>query len=140
MAKILDAEILGAALIGYQERLRQIEARMAELHRRVNGKTAMPRQVAAEPTPKKRTFSPEGRAHIVAAQKKRWAAVRKAKAAATAPGAKPIARSAVNRAVRKSTAKRAKRAPYNRAAVTKPRAKTVSTLPAVETPAPSATE
>jgi hypothetical protein len=43
---------------------------------------------AAAPAARKRRLSPEGRARIIAATRKRWAAVRKAKAEAAMPAAR----------------------------------------------------
>jgi hypothetical protein len=78
-----DTEFLAAALAGYQWKLAEIDACMADLRARIAaaspGLSAKP---AAAPAKKKRRLSPEGRARIIAATKKRWAAVRKAKAAA----------------------------------------------------------
>jgi hypothetical protein len=77
-----DKELLVAALAGYQLKLTEIEARMADLRNRIAGVSggAAPKKPAS--APKKRRLSPEGRARIIAATKKRWAAVRAAKAAA----------------------------------------------------------
>jgi hypothetical protein len=75
-----DAEFLAAALAGYQCKLEEIQARMAEIKAQLSGASSPAK--AAGPAKKKRRLSPEGRARIIAATKKRWAAVRKAKAAA----------------------------------------------------------
>lgn len=78
-----DTEFLAAALAGYQWKRAEIDARMADLRKRIAahspGSAVKP---VAAPAKKKRRLSPEGRARIVAATKKRWAAARKAKAAA----------------------------------------------------------
>ena len=89
MPLTVNADFLSAALAGYKQRLQEIDARMADLRRRIGGSAP----AAAAPTPgpvaKKRRLSPEGRARIIAATRKRWAAVRKAKAeAARKPAAK----------------------------------------------------
>jgi len=80
----LDHEILSAALLGYQQQHQEIEARMADLRRRLGGLSPAP---AAAKAARKRRLSPEGRARIIAATKRRWAAVRKAKAKAARMGA-----------------------------------------------------
>jgi hypothetical protein len=88
MPQTSDPDLLAAALIGYQEILKQIESQIAELRRRLNVAPA----AAAVPAPKKRRISATGRANIVAALKKRWAAVKRAKRAASqaaAPKAAP---------------------------------------------------
>jgi hypothetical protein len=78
-----DTEFLAAALAGYQCKLAEIEARMDDLRKRIAAASPAPSaKPAAAPAKKKRRLSPEGRARIIAATKKRWAAVRKAKAAA----------------------------------------------------------
>jgi len=88
-----NAEILEAALIGLWHQRDEIEEKMAELRRQIgDGRDGQParKSVAAdsaEPTPKKRTMSAAGRARIVAATKKRWAAFH-AKKAAPAKAAK----------------------------------------------------
>ncbi|HUP05436.1 MAG TPA: hypothetical protein VMU19_15665 [Bryobacteraceae bacterium] len=81
MATSPDKDLLIAALAGYQLKLTEIEARMAELRKQIAGAPGGVSAKAAAPA-KKRRLSPEGRARIIAATKKRWAAVRAAKAAA----------------------------------------------------------
>jgi hypothetical protein len=77
-----DTDLLAAALVGYQRRITEIDARMADLRQRIAAASPAPSaKPAAAPARKKRRLSPEGRARIIAATKKRWAAVRKAKAA-----------------------------------------------------------
>ena len=78
-----DTDLLAAALVGYQRRLTEIDVRMADLRQRIAAHSPAPSvKPTAAPAKKKRRLSPEGRARIIAATKKRWAAVRKAKAAA----------------------------------------------------------
>ena len=79
MAISLDKATLEAALVGYQQQLQQIETKMAEIRRLVQGGSS------AGSSPKRRTvattaaksskhrMSPEGRARIAAAQRARWA-------------------------------------------------------------------
>lgn len=78
MPQTIDADMLAAALVGYAEKINEIEARMAELRRELAGK---PAPVAA-PASAKRPVSAKSRRRMAAAQKRRWTAVRKAKAAA----------------------------------------------------------
>jgi hypothetical protein len=87
--------MLYAANFGYQQKRQEIDARMADLRQRLGGSPApaawaaarkAESAVAAAPAPaktakQKRRLSPEGRERIIAATKKRWAVVRKAKAA-----------------------------------------------------------
>jgi len=78
-------DILHAALAGLEVQKQKIEHQIAQVHTIVHGigvglKTgAAPVAKRAEGyKPRKRTMSAEGRKRIAAAQKKRWAAVRKA--------------------------------------------------------------
>jgi hypothetical protein len=73
-----DPGILQAALLGYQQQLEVINAKISELKRRLGGRAAAPSGVAARPSQKKHRISAEGRARIAAAQRKRWAAAKKA--------------------------------------------------------------
>jgi hypothetical protein len=95
MAQITDLELLAAALAGYQNQLTEIEAKVAELKRRLGGKAAAP---AAAPEVKKSRLSEAARARIAAAQRKRWAAARKAAAAATKAAAAPVKKTAGRKA------------------------------------------
>jgi hypothetical protein len=115
MPLALDADFLEAALIRYQEKLNQIESRMADLRHNLHvGPTA------SSPTPatrvaKKRKLSLEGRAHVAAAQRARWAA--KKAASAPAPPKLSAKKAPVKRAERKAPAKAAqKRAATKKAA------------------------
>jgi len=86
MARTFDADLLTAAVAGYEEQRRQIEARIVELRERVGNTTELTFQTAAaRPVKKKNRLSAKGRARIAAAQKKRWEAAKKAKAEQGAP-------------------------------------------------------
>src|SRR5512140_3132506 len=76
MAQSFDPELLAAALVGYQQKLAEIEARMAEIRRQLGGKTASTAVAAATPAPTVRYLSPEARERIAAAQRRRWAAAK----------------------------------------------------------------
>ena len=82
MAFELDTATLQAALVGYQQQLDQIEAKMGELRRKL-GKSAgvKPAAAATRSAPRKHRMSAEGRARIAAAQRARWAKAKKAKKA-----------------------------------------------------------
>src|ERR1017187_1581522 len=83
-----DPNLLAAALIGYQEMRKDIDARMGELRARIGGQPASAPLAEAGAT--KHAVSPAARRRMAAAQKKRWAAVRRAEAevAAAPPKAK----------------------------------------------------
>jgi hypothetical protein len=77
-----DLALLQAALIGYQTELERINAAMADIQKRLahsrNGHIA-PMPVAKGGPVKKHRISAEGRRRIAEAQRKRWAAAKKAK-------------------------------------------------------------
>lgn len=85
MSISLDKATLEAALVGYQQHLRQIEAKMADLRRLIghtNSGASVPAvkraRSKAAPRKQKHRMSPEGRARIAAAQRARWAKAKKA--------------------------------------------------------------
>ncbi len=89
MSLQLDSGTLQAALVGYQQQLEQIEAKMAELRRQLGGGTAKGAAKAVSAAPptahaRKHRMSAEGRARIAAAQRARWAKAKKAKKSAAA--------------------------------------------------------
>jgi hypothetical protein len=84
-----DTSLLQAALVGYNAELARVNAAIAALEqhlgKRSDGAPQAPLTKAA-PAPRKRhRISPEGRARIAAAQRKRWAQVRKSRQVAS-PG------------------------------------------------------
>jgi hypothetical protein len=83
MAISLDKPTLEAALIGYQHQLRQLEAKMADVRQTLRGQgTTTPARrnaPAAKPARQKHQMSAEGRARIAAAQRARWAKLKKSK-------------------------------------------------------------
>jgi hypothetical protein len=76
----LDAALLRAALIGYENQLAQIEKAMADLRRQLKiAAPANPGPAPAKAKAPRRGMSAAARRRIAAAQKKRWAAYRKSK-------------------------------------------------------------
>jgi hypothetical protein len=69
-----DTGLLKAALLGYQTQAAKIEAAIADIRERLKIPGVGP--VVAAPRKKSR-MSPEGRARIAEAQRKRWAAAKK---------------------------------------------------------------
>ena len=69
-----DTELLVAALFGFEHQHSEIEKKMAELRQQLGGRAA---PVQKKQAPKKRTMSASARRRIGAAQRKRWAAVKK---------------------------------------------------------------
>ena len=82
MSLSLDKAILEAALVGYQQHLQQIEAKMADLRRMLRQAPATApaanRARKAAPAKQKHRMSAEGRARIAAAQRARWAKTKRA--------------------------------------------------------------
>ena len=69
----VDASLLEAALIGYQQMRQEVEGKIAGIRRSLgssDGAGARPAGMAAKP---KRTLSAAARGRIAAAQRKRWA-------------------------------------------------------------------
>ena len=82
IARTSDTSFLEAALAGYQAELDRITAAIAYLQKRLHrggGGGGVPSPFTKAPTArKKHRISAEGRARIAEAQRKRWAAARKA--------------------------------------------------------------
>ena len=80
MARIDDFFILQAALEGYQTELARITAAITDLQKRLGkrGGDGIPGTFRKAPTRKTHHISAEGRARIAEAQRKRWAAAKKA--------------------------------------------------------------
>jgi hypothetical protein len=78
MAQV-DAELLQAALRGYESELRRIQAAIADLQRRLGkgGGGDLPGPFSSGRSRKKHRISAEGRRRIAEAQRKRWAKVKK---------------------------------------------------------------
>jgi hypothetical protein len=89
-----DPDLLSAALLGYEQQRSAIVDKIAELRRQLgrrgaaNG-VAIPADAVRVPVRKKRTLSAVARNRIAAAQRKRWAALRKESKPAASPAAKP---------------------------------------------------
>ena len=87
----VNTEILTAALLGFEQQKKDIDAQIAEIRQMLNSETPASTEStpAAEPTKRKRRkISAAGLAAIAEAQRKRWAASKKA-AAPVAPEAAP---------------------------------------------------
>lgn len=83
----LRPEIITAAIEGFESQKKSINAQIAELRQMLSGG---PVESAATPEPakrKRRKMSAAGRARIAEAQRKRWAALRKA----SQPSARKVA-------------------------------------------------
>ena len=74
-----DSMTLQMALVGYQLERDKIDSKIREIQAQLKGGKASAAPAADKPAVK-RVLSPEARKRIAAAQKKRWAEHRKAKA------------------------------------------------------------
>jgi hypothetical protein len=77
-----DAELLRAALYGYEREREIIHGKMDEIRRQLGG---APRRAAVETQPVRRGMSEEGKLRIAAAQRERWAKLRKKDGATARP-------------------------------------------------------
>jgi hypothetical protein len=80
----IDAELLRAALVGYQVQSDRLSATIADIQAQLGqrGPGRPPKAEASsseEPAPRRRGMSAAGKARIAAAQRKRWAIVKAAK-------------------------------------------------------------
>jgi hypothetical protein len=103
MAKsgLLDQELLAMALVGYQAQKAKLDAAIEGIQAQLGQRTAS--SAAGPGIPRKRTMSAAGRKRIAAAQRKRWAAIKKADPKPAAPKRKLSAagRKAIADAARK---------------------------------------
>jgi len=74
----LTAEIIAAAIGGYEFQKTLIDARIAELRAMLSGPATEPAATPQPPKHKRRKMSAAGRKAIAEAQRKRWAASKKA--------------------------------------------------------------
>jgi len=84
----VDKSILEAALIGLEQQKAEIDAKAADIRRRLRGLPGAAKTEAEPASRSKRVLSPAARKRIAAATRKRWAAYRAAKATAQAPAKK----------------------------------------------------
>jgi hypothetical protein len=101
----MDEELLPFALVGLIQRRNEIIAKIAEIRIQLGEVSAAPVAPGAPPAAtkkrgkRKRTLSPEARARIAEAQRKRWAATRTGAAAPVV--AKAVAKTATKKAATK---------------------------------------
>ena len=72
--RIADTYFLEAALIGFEQMKRNVEEKIAEIHRQLGSGNGTP--VAATRQRGRRPLSPVARRRMAAAQRKRWAAAK----------------------------------------------------------------
>ena len=102
----LTPEIISAAILGFEEQKRLIDANIAELRAILSDDSAEP-TFKPEPTKhKRRKVSAAGRARIAAAQRKRWAESKAAAQPSTPPKPKRVLSEAGRKAIIAATKKR----------------------------------
>jgi hypothetical protein len=118
----MDHDVLRMALVGYESERKRIDAAISELRARFSGTDS---KAPVGSPPKRRTMSAAGRKRIAAAQRARWAAIKKSKAEPktakrklSAAGRKAIIKATRKRwaAFRKATKSKSARAPRNETA------------------------
>ena len=84
----IDKDLLAMALVGYEAAKAKISATIAEIQAKLGHRgPGRPRVATDGAAPKKHTMSASGRERVAAAQRKRWAAVRKQGKSAAKPSA-----------------------------------------------------
>jgi hypothetical protein len=92
MPQKLTAEIINAAIEGFESQKRRIDSQIAELRQLLNGGRPETGTASAAPA-RKRKMSAAGRRRIAAAQKARWAKIRgEAEPASSSTAPKPTKR------------------------------------------------
>jgi cell division septum initiation protein DivIVA len=72
----LNRELITAAIDGFEEQKKRLNAQIAELRQMLSGRASSDGAELSAPTAKRRRMSAAARAKISAAQRKRWAAKR----------------------------------------------------------------
>jgi len=88
MPKLTD-EIISAAIEGFESKKAQIDEQIAELRGMLSGRPAATAVTPPGAGRKRRGISAAGRARIAAAQRLRWAAIKKTEGQAAPKAAKP---------------------------------------------------
>ena len=141
----LTPDIISAAILGYEAEKAQIEQKIAELRGMLAGGSPAAAITPEASTRKRRTISAAGRKAIAEAQRKRWAAARKAVQPAPAEAPKPkrklsaAGRKRIIEATKKRwAAVRAAKAQQEKAEARKPAAKKSAKKPAPAVAQPTA--
>ena len=101
-----DNDLLAMALVGYESEKSKIEAIMKNIQTQLGHRgPGRPKAAAGGAAPAKRVLSASARRRIGAAQKKRWAALKKSQAKAAAPKKRKLS-AAGRRAIIAATKKR----------------------------------
>jgi hypothetical protein len=101
MAMKLTPEIINAAIVGFEEQKRQIDARITELRAMLSGGSAESATEPEAPAGKRKKFSAQALLRMREAQQRRWAKVRgKSAPSAAASPAAPKSKSRLSEAGR----------------------------------------
>ena len=106
----VDSTMLEMAIVGYENQLSQISAKIADIKAQLGQRApGRPKATAAGTGPagpqKRRTISAAGRARIAAAQRARWAAQKRQQAQPAKPKKRKLSAAGL-RAIREATKKR----------------------------------
>ena len=106
MPQKLTPEILVAALAGFEAQKNQIDSKIAEVRSMLDGGSTGPAVTPSETGKRKRRFSAASRRKMAAAQKARWAEIKKAESPQAAKPKKRKMSAAGRRAISEATKRR----------------------------------
>ena len=104
MPQKLTHEDLIAAIAGFEAQKNHIDSQIAEIRQMLDGGSAVPAVTPSETGKRKRKFSAASRRKMAAAQKARWAEIKKAESSQSAMSETPKPKRKVSRAARKRMA------------------------------------
>jgi hypothetical protein len=105
----LNHELITAAIDGFEEQKKRIDARITELRQMLSGGPISDDADLSRPTTGRRRMSAAARARIAAAQRKRWAAQRKGGAGSESTLAPVLKKRKLSAAGRKAIVEATKR-------------------------------
>ena len=100
MPQKLTREIIEAAIAGFETQKVHIDSQIAELRSMLNGGGTMPAVTPSETGKRKRRFSAASRLKMAAAQKARWAEIKKSEPSQSATSETSKPKRKVSRAAR----------------------------------------
>jgi len=104
MAQKLTPEILIAAIAGFEAQKNHIDSQIAQIRQMLDGGSTGPTVTPSENGRRKRRFSAASRRKMAAAQKARWAEIKKAESSQSATSETSKPKRKVSRAARKKMA------------------------------------
>src|SRR5437879_6221927 len=106
MPQKLTPEIMIAAIAGFEAQKNQIDSKIAEVRSMLDGGSTGPAVTPSETGKRKRRFSAASRRKMAAAQKARWAEIKKAESPQAAKPKKRKMSAAGRRAISEATKRR----------------------------------